>query len=66
MPKCAVVGCTRKIIGGFRESIDVSHLQGSATIRGLRTFWCEEHEQTLIPRIFGKKGVLLKASELDD
>jgi hypothetical protein len=49
MPKCSVVGCNQRVIGGFQKLIDVTNSQSNTreTIPGSRTFWCKEHEEHL-------------------
>jgi hypothetical protein len=48
MAKCGVVNCTEKVVGGFESTIDAGHFQSStATIPGLLTYWCKDHEEGL-------------------
>jgi hypothetical protein len=65
--KCGLVGCTEKVVGGFREVIDVGDFQNpTATIPGLRTLWCGSHESLLRPKVLGKRGVWLTGKGLED
>lgn len=67
MAKCAVVGCNEKAVGGFMEIIDAGTLQDpTATIPGLRTFWCESDEELLRPTVSGKRGVWLSGKALEN
>lgn len=48
MAKCGVVGCTETITGGFQSAMDAGNLQNPmATIPGMRTLWCKDHEGNL-------------------
>jgi hypothetical protein len=66
MAKCGLVSCEEKPIGGFQELIDASsHDHPNATIEGMKTAWCGEHESMLRPSVLGKRGRRLTAKELD-
>jgi hypothetical protein len=66
MAKCTLVGCKNRAIGGVEEILDASHLQDPfATIPGMRTAWCREHEEMLKSSTFGKRVRKLTRQELE-
>ena len=65
--KCSEVGCGRNAVGGFRETISVSNVSDrSATISGMKTSWCNEHEKALMHGVAGKRGAWLTPDQLKD
>jgi hypothetical protein len=58
--KCAMAGCSGKVVGGFQEYIDAGNFQDpTAVIPGMRTCWCPEHESDLRSTVAGVKGRFL-------
>jgi hypothetical protein len=48
MPKCAVVGCKNKPVGGIQELIETGGIgEPTQYIPNLITAWCKEHENDL-------------------
>lgn len=48
MVKCAMVGCTGQVIGGFQKVIAAGTTDDpTATLDGLKRAWCAAHEQAL-------------------
>ena len=67
MSKCSVVGCKNPPIGGVQEIIAAGHLQDpNATLLGLRTIWCAEHEDALAGRARLKRIRELSRAELNE
>ena len=67
MAKCSVVGCSNTVVGGFREVIGVPHMSDPyAIVSGMRTCWCDEHEESLISSVAGKRGAWLTPDDLKD
>jgi hypothetical protein len=66
MAKCGIVGCEAKAIGGFKEIIEAGNFDDpNATIDGMITTWCVEHEG-LRSTVRGKRGKFLTPKELGD
>jgi hypothetical protein len=64
MAKCGLVDCDKKAVGGFVKSIPAGNFENpNATIPGMRTVWCKEHESMLNSGLYG--GRYLKSTELD-
>jgi hypothetical protein len=65
MAKCGVVDCTEGVIGGFERSINAGNFENpTATIPGMRTLWCEDHESALNKGL--GQGRYLSAEDLRD
>jgi len=65
MAKCAFIDCKEKAVGGFLELIDAGNFQDpNATIEGMQTSWCADHESALRPTVFGTRGKWLTAKQL--
>jgi len=65
MAKCSLVGCTNKVIGGFQKTIDAGNFENpAATIPGMKTLWCRDHEDIL--NIGLGRGRYLIARELKE
>lgn len=48
MVKCSIVGCAGIVSGGFQEVIQAGSFENPfATLPGLRTLWCDEHQPML-------------------
>jgi hypothetical protein len=55
--KCSLQGCDQKVVGGFHEEIAAGFLGNpSATVPGMSTYWCAEHESAIRPHTIGKRG----------
>jgi hypothetical protein len=66
MAKCALVGCKNPPVGGVEEIIDAGDLQNPfATLPGLKTSWCREHEEMLKRTTIGKRVRRLTLQELN-
>jgi len=66
MAKCGVIGCSEKAVGGFQEMIEAGDMMNpSATLPGLRTFWCEYHKESLQAHVLAKRGVWLRGKDLE-
>jgi hypothetical protein len=63
MAKCGIVDCTEEVIGGFQSTIDAGSFENpKATIPGMQTFWCNDHER-LLNKSLGK-GRYLSGKEM--
>jgi len=66
MAKCALVGCENKPVGGIEEIIDAGDLNNpNATLPGLKTAWCAEHESWIAPQVRLKRHRKLTRQELE-
>jgi hypothetical protein len=58
--KCHVEGCQEDAAYGFREMIDVSTMEISDFIMGVRPNWCRSHDAEQRPLYFGMNGDYVK------
>jgi len=67
MAKCALVGCDNKPVGGVERIIDAGNFDNpNATLPGLKTAWCAEHESWLAPEALARRHRKLTKRELED
>jgi hypothetical protein len=63
--KCGVRDCIGKVIGGFQRLEDVGHFNDpTATILGMKRFWCEHHKGNLTQNL--GRGRFLSEEELKE
>jgi hypothetical protein len=63
MNTCGVRGCAGIVTGGFQNVIGTGNFENPhAEILGLKLFWCEEHESSLIAH--ASRGYYLTADGL--
>jgi hypothetical protein len=65
MAECSM-GCSEKVVGGFREIKLATQLNSPTTpIPSMKLYWCRTHEKSLRGGVVGMRGEWLSGKDLE-